>query len=72
MTSDRSKAEKGNTLRFHIAQAFALLGAEAAPARDLLLEALMNEDTPVGTRRYVAIALGNEKAPGSSPGAPIV
>jgi HEAT repeat protein len=44
--------------RFDLAQAFELLGAEARPARDLLLAALLDEKTPLGTHQCVARALG--------------
>jgi HEAT repeat protein len=41
-----------------IAQALEMLGSEAGPARELLLEALLNEKTPPGTHWHVARALG--------------
>jgi HEAT repeat protein len=44
--------------RFDLAQAFEILGADAAPARDLLLDAMLSEKTPLGTCKCVARALG--------------
>jgi hypothetical protein len=41
-----------------LAEAFAELGAKARPARDMLLRALEDEDTPDGIHRRVALALG--------------
>jgi HEAT repeat protein len=61
------KADRGNdslrsgpasSVRYYIAQALELLGADARPARDLLLEAVLDEHTPLGTRSHVARALG--------------
>src|SRR5262249_13954079 len=46
-------------VRLDIAQALELLGADAGPARGLLLEAVLNEKTPVGTRTHAARALGH-------------
>jgi HEAT repeat protein len=48
-----------NSPRYDIAQALDLLGANARPARDILLEALQNEKTSPGTRMYAAQALGH-------------
>ena len=44
--------------RLDIADAFVLLGAQARPARDLLLEALFDDDLQAGPRDRVARALG--------------
>ena len=45
--------------RYDVAQALELLGAEAAPARDLLLKAVLDEKTAAGTRAHAARALGH-------------
>jgi HEAT repeat protein len=42
----------------YLAEAFGMLGAEARPARDLLLQSLADEDTPSGILHRVARALG--------------
>jgi HEAT repeat protein len=47
-----------DSVRSSIAQAFELLGADALPARDLLLGELLDEKTPAGTRMATARALG--------------
>jgi HEAT repeat protein len=47
------------SLRFDLAGAFELLGAEARPARDLLLEAALDAKVLPGTRTRVAHALGH-------------
>jgi HEAT repeat protein len=44
--------------RLEIADALVLLGAEARPARDLLLRALLDEEAPWGVHQRVAHALG--------------
>jgi HEAT repeat protein len=46
-------------VRQSIAQAFDLLGRDARPAKEILLEALTNEKTTPGTHLYVARALGH-------------
>jgi HEAT repeat protein len=46
------------SIRYEIAQAWELLGVEARPARDLLLEALLDPKTLPGTRSHLARALG--------------
>jgi len=48
-----------NSVRYEVAQALELLGAEARPARAMLLEALSSDKTPPGTQMYVARALGH-------------
>src|SRR5262249_51563094 len=53
------KERAGASEHFHIAEALDLLGEDARPARDLLLEALLNEKTKPGTRKYVVGALGH-------------
>jgi HEAT repeat protein len=47
------------SVRFEIAEALELLGADAQPARDLLLETLLNEQEPPGMRSLAARAVGN-------------
>lgn len=44
---------------YDVAQALELLGGEASPALDILLEALLDKKTPAGTHRHVARALGH-------------
>jgi len=46
-------------VRYDVAQAFELLGAEARPARDLLLAAVEDEKTLPGTQGHAARALGH-------------
>jgi HEAT repeat protein len=59
----KADAEDGdsfsNNPRHDIAFALDLLGAEARPARDLLLDALLSARTTPGMRRHVAQALGH-------------
>src|SRR5262249_6594557 len=45
--------------RMDVMEALDLLGPEARPARDLLLEAVTSEQTLPGPRRYAARALGH-------------
>jgi HEAT repeat protein len=58
---DLWKADEGfaGSSRYEIARALDLLGAEARPALDLLLEALLNDKTAPSTRYHVARALGH-------------
>lgn len=57
---DRGDRSFGSgSVRYDIAQALELLGAEASPARDLLLEAVLDEKTSPGTHAHVALALGH-------------
>jgi HEAT repeat protein len=59
-TEDRDDGSfRRDSVRYDIAQALELLGAEAKPARDLLLTALFDERTPPGTREHVARTLGH-------------
>ena len=46
-------------VRYDIAQALELLGADAGPALDILLEAMLDEKTQPGTHAHVARALGH-------------
>jgi HEAT repeat protein len=56
---DRAEARRFmDSVDFDLAQAFELLGAEARPALDLLLRALLDEKTAPGTHQHVARALG--------------
>jgi len=43
-------------VRYDVAQALELLGADAGPARDILVEALLDDKTPPGTHAHVARA----------------
>jgi HEAT repeat protein len=45
-------------VRYDAAQAFELLGRDARPARDLLLDALLDDRTPTGSRLHIARAIG--------------
>jgi HEAT repeat protein len=54
---DSDEGPLTGTLRYDVAQAFASLGADARPARDILLQALLNEKTSIGTHEHVARAL---------------
>jgi len=57
---DRGDGSFGSgSVRYDIAQAFELLGAEASEARNLLLEAVLDEKTSTGTHAHVARALGH-------------
>jgi HEAT repeat protein len=59
---DQADGLRSGLLRYDIAQALALLGSEARAARDLLLDALLNPQTPPGTREQAARALGHLRA----------
>jgi HEAT repeat protein len=48
-----------DSVRFDVADALALLGKHAGPARDILLEAITDERHPSGTRHHAARALGS-------------
>lgn len=50
--------EPFRSARYDIAQALGLLGNQARPARDLLLEAVLDVKTPLGVREQVARTLG--------------
>ena len=47
------------SVQYNVAEAMDLLGKEARPAKDLLLEAVLNEKIPPDTRLYAARALGH-------------
>ena len=47
------------SLRYDIVEALELLGADARPALDVLLDAMLNEQTPAGIRLMAARTIGN-------------